>query len=138
MYIKINNGVPENYTIGQLRKDNPQTSFPSQVPESLLAEYGVFKLETTLAPTVGFDKNVTEGIPKLVDNVWKQTWTVTKATNEEYLAKVLFARANEYPPITDYLDGVVKGNQAQIQSYIDACLAVKAKYPKPVGEVNNG
>lgn len=40
-------------------------------------------------------------------------------------------RAREYPPITDYIDGVVKGDQAQIQAYIDACLAVKAKYPKP-------
>lgn len=40
-------------------------------------------------------------------------------------------RQNEYPPIEDYIDGVVKGDQAQIQAYIDACLAVKAKYPKP-------
>jgi len=40
-------------------------------------------------------------------------------------------RAQEYPPITDYLDGVVKGDQAQIDAYIAACLAVKAKYPKP-------
>ena len=41
-------------------------------------------------------------------------------------------RANEYPPITDYIDGVVKGDQAQVQAYIDACLAIKEKYPKPV------
>lgn len=40
-------------------------------------------------------------------------------------------RAAEYPPITDYIDGVVKGDQAQIDAYIAACLAVKAKYPKP-------
>ena len=40
-------------------------------------------------------------------------------------------RAKEYPSINDYIDGVVKGDQAQIQAYIDACLAVKAKYPKP-------
>jgi hypothetical protein len=39
-------------------------------------------------------------------------------------------RAAEYPPMTDYLDGIVKGDQAQVQAYIDACLAVKAKYPK--------
>ena len=39
-------------------------------------------------------------------------------------------RAAEYPPITDYIDGVVKGNQTQIDAYITACLAVKAKYPK--------
>jgi hypothetical protein len=39
-------------------------------------------------------------------------------------------RAAEYPPMTDYFDGVVKGNQAQIDKYIADCLAVKAKYPK--------
>ena len=39
-------------------------------------------------------------------------------------------RAAEYPSFIDYLDGIVKGDQAQIQTYIDACKAVKAKYPK--------
>lgn len=45
-----------------------------------------------------------------------------------YIAK----RAAEYPPITDYIDGVVKNDQAQIDKYIADCLAVKAKYPKGV------
>ena len=43
-----------------------------------------------------------------------------------YIAK----RAAEYPPMTDYLDGIVKGDNAQVQAYIDACNAVKNKYPK--------
>ena len=42
-----------------------------------------------------------------------------------------YKRQIEYPPITDYLDGIVKGDTEQVQAYIDACLAVKAKYPKP-------
>jgi len=45
-----------------------------------------------------------------------------------YIAK----RASEYPPVTDWLDGMVKGDQAQIDKYIADCLAVKAKYPKGV------
>ena len=45
-----------------------------------------------------------------------------------YIAK----RASEYPSITDYIDGVVKGDQAQIDKYIADCLAVKAKFPKGV------
>jgi hypothetical protein len=43
-----------------------------------------------------------------------------------YIAK----RAAEYPSITDYIDGVVKGDQAQIDKYIADCLAVKARFPK--------
>ena len=42
-------------------------------------------------------------------------------------------RAKEYPDFKEYLDGIVKGDTAQMQAYIDACLAVKAKYPKPEG-----
>jgi hypothetical protein len=51
----------------------------------------------------------------------------TYIDNHAYIAK----RAAEFPPITDYIDGVVKGNQAQIDDYIAACQAVKTKYPKP-------
>jgi hypothetical protein len=43
-----------------------------------------------------------------------------------YIAK----RQAEYPSFIDYLDGVVKGDQAQIAKYIADCQAVKAKYPK--------
>ena len=39
-------------------------------------------------------------------------------------------RGAEYPPMADYLDGIVKGDTEQVQTYIDACLAVKVKYPK--------
>ena len=47
---------------------------------------------------------------------------------EAYKAK----RQAEYPPMTDYLDGIAKGDQAQIAKYIADCQAVKTKYPKGV------
>lgn len=50
----------------------------------------------------------------------------TLVDSQAYIEK----RQAEYPPITDYLDGVVKGDQAQIDAYIAACQAVKDKYPK--------
>ena len=39
-------------------------------------------------------------------------------------------RAREYPPVADYLDGIAKADDLQVQKYIDECLAVKLKYPK--------
>ena len=39
-------------------------------------------------------------------------------------------RIREYPPATDYLDGVVKGDQGQIDKYVSDCLAVKQRFPK--------
>lgn len=42
MYVKITNGTASEYTIGQLRRDNSNVSFPRQIPDSLLAEYNVY------------------------------------------------------------------------------------------------
>jgi len=42
MYLKLTNGQPEKYSIGQLRRDNPQTSFPKLIPDELLASYDVY------------------------------------------------------------------------------------------------
>ena len=54
------------------------------------------------------------------------------AKEQEYLDSISYAekRQAEYPDFKDYLDGVVKGDQVQIDKYIADCLAVKAKYPK--------
>tara|TARA_R110000868_G_scaffold340178_1_gene600835 strand:- start:248 stop:514 length:267 start_codon:yes stop_codon:yes gene_type:complete len=53
-----------------------------------------------------------------------------EALRPVYIPTYAQKRAAEYPPYTDYLDGVVKADQAQIDKYITDCLAVKAKYPK--------
>jgi hypothetical protein len=50
----------------------------------------------------------------------------TYVDSHAYIAK----RQAEYPPMTDWIDGMVKGDQAQIDKYIADCQAVKAKYPK--------
>ena len=70
----------------------------------------------------------------------KEYVAISKAQADELIAisnQAMFAaldyadkRRSEYPPVTDYLDAVVKGDQAGIAAYIAACQAVKAKYPK--------
>ena len=41
MHLKLTNGTPAKYTLGQLRRDNPQTSFPKLIPDEILASYDV-------------------------------------------------------------------------------------------------
>jgi hypothetical protein len=53
-----------------------------------------------------------------------------QANEVERLNLIKSNRANEYPDFKEYLDGIVKGDQAQIDKYIADCLAVKDKYPK--------
>jgi len=42
MHLKLTNGQPEKYSIGQLRRDNPQVSFPKVLSDELLASYGMY------------------------------------------------------------------------------------------------
>ena len=53
-----------------------------------------------------------------------------EALRPVYIPTYAEKRAAEYPPMADYLDGIVKGDAAQVQAYIDACLAVKQEFPK--------
>jgi hypothetical protein len=86
------------------------------------AIYKLYPQVVTVDDTAGaFDK---DGNKVEIDLAQVNAWVDPDA----YKAK----RAAEYPPITDYIDGVVKGDQAQIDKYIADCLAVKAKYPKGV------
>lgn len=66
---------------------------------------------------------------------WDGAWVyeAIPQPEEETVVELTYAqkRTAEYPSAFDYLDGVVKGDQAQIDAYIAACQAVKAKYPKP-------
>ena len=41
------------------------------------------------------------------------------------------ARRAAYPPIEEYIDGVVKGDDAQVAEYKAKCLEVKKQYPLP-------
>ena len=82
-HLKITNGQPENYSIGQLRRDNPNTSFPKRPSDELLAGWDVFPLTLTPRPEVDRTKNVNEGTPVLVTGAWLQVWDVTDATPDE-------------------------------------------------------
>lgn len=82
----------------------------------------LFKIHPSVVRTVGDTAYDAEGNEVQYDLAAVQAY----AESQAYIAK----RAAEYPPMSDYLDGVVKGDQAQIDAYIAACQAVKAKYPK--------
>ena len=67
--------------------------------------------------------------PIAVDDIkTKQTELQTEYDALEYARN----RQAEYPDIYDYIDGVVKSDQAQIDKYIADCQAVKDKYSKGV------
>ena len=82
----------------------------------------IYATHTNVVTIRGDDAFDADGNPVTYDETAVQAYIDANA----YIAK----RQAEYPPMTDYLDGIAKGDQAQIDKYIADCQAVKAKYPK--------
>jgi len=82
----------------------------------------IYKTNPSVVTIRGDDAFDADGNPVSYDEATVQAYI----DNHAYIAK----RQAEYPPMTDYLDGIAKGDQAQIDKYIADCQAVKAKYPK--------
>ena len=89
-----------------------------------IKQSAISKLYSNVVMVRGDDAFDADGNPVTYDETAVQAYIDAHA----YIAK----RASEYPPMTDYLDAIVKNDQAQIDKYIADCLAVKAKYPKGV------
>ena len=89
MYALVIDGAVTKYpyTIGNLRRDNPNTSFPKRPSDEMLAEWGMQPVTRTDRPDVDHTKNVTEGTPMLNGDAWTQVWEVTDATTEEIAAR---------------------------------------------------
>ena len=85
MFVKATNGTVDQYpyTVGDLRRDHPNTSFPKRPSDAMLASWGVYPVTRTDRPDVDHTKNVTEGTPVLSGDAWTQVWEVTDATAEE-------------------------------------------------------
>ncbi len=82
----------------------------------------IYKTNPTVVTIRGDNAFDADGNPVQYDEAAVQAYIDAHA----YIAK----RQAEYPPFTDYLDGIAKGDQAQINKYIADCQAVKTKYPK--------
>lgn len=139
MYILITNQTVKKYpySIGELRKDNPNTSFPSQISPDTLAEYGVVTIVFTSQPEIDYTKNVAEGVPALTDGRWKQTWIVTDATPEEIAereaqkaAENEQLRAGAYRSESDPIFFKWQRGEATEQQWLAKVAEIKTRYPK--------
>jgi len=87
MHIKVTSGGPIEYpySIGKLRRDNPNTSFPKNVPSETLQEWNVYKVNTLDAPIINDRTQRVEqnAQPHQEDAQWLLGWSVINKTAEE-------------------------------------------------------
>jgi hypothetical protein len=93
MYILVNNGVAESYSMRQLKKDNPNTSFPKELSEELLATYSVYVCTNEEQPEYDSSIETIElGEPVLINGSWVRQWTVAPIPVEDLEQQVRFRR----------------------------------------------
>lgn len=88
-YVKIENDVVAQYpySVANLKSDNPNTSFPASVSDTVLERYGVHPVSFEAQPSYN---PATERVEHSTSPVLKDgTWTITKtvvALNDEQIA----------------------------------------------------
>ena len=84
MHIKLTNGYPAKYTLGQLRRDNPSTSFPKVIPDDLLASYGVHPFTRLERPAYDHltEQCFDNGFEQDAEGNWVQGYSVEPVEQE--------------------------------------------------------
>lgn len=87
MYVKATNGTVDQfpYTIGQLRRDNPNVGFPKRINEDALALYNTYPVTVEDQPDFNaLTQNIEQNSnPTLENGEWTIGWTVTDKTADE-------------------------------------------------------
>jgi hypothetical protein len=132
MYIKLKDGQVDKYPYStyELRKDNPDTSFPAEISDERLAEWDVYSVSVTPYPQVDYKQNVEEGTPELIDGVWTQVWNVTNKSQSEVDKITVELRAEAYRNESDPLFFKAQRGEATHEEWLDKVNEIKARYPK--------
>lgn len=140
MHVLAPNQVVEQfpYSVEELKKANPQTSFPKLISVELLAEYGVFHVVSTGAQHDP-DTQVAEQAGCVYNSDkqrWETGWTVRDKTAEELqaeadarAAKIEAQRAEAYRTESDPLFFKSQRGEATQQEWLDKVAEIKARYP---------
>ena len=119
MFVKITNGQVDQYpyTAGDLRRDNPNVSFPKNIPNGVFARYGVYPVGYQAAPdydplthriehsnlpereVTGYYTEDDAPLPEMVgEPIHAGRWVLTKtvvALTEDQIAAATAAKAKE-------------------------------------------
>lgn len=142
MYVLVTGDTATYYTVTDLRRDNPDVSFPVPTPDSTLAEFNVYPCQEVAPPSVDYTQNLTMGPPLNDNGAWEQTWIVSAASpeeiaereaamrqaNKEQASQLLFE--SDYTDLPNTADKIV--NLQEILAYREALRVIAINPPVTV------
>lgn len=128
MYINTStNKYP--YTDADLRQDNPQVSFPSEITEETRNSFGVHLVETAPKPLFNASTHkLIEGNPSGSSSAWVQTWDVVELSEEEVSKKIQNLTEKIVQATQDRLDSFARTRN--YDGILSACTYATSNVPK--------
>lgn len=131
MFIKLTNGTPETYTIGQLRRDNANVSFPKDIPSSTLASYDVYAVKRTPAPQIDNKTHRLTQDVQFVDGEWTQVWQVVALPLDQQIENLKAARGHAYTEEADPLFFKAQRGEIEMTEWQAKVDEIRTRYPYP-------
>ena len=130
MYVKLKNGLIDKYpySISQLKQDNKDTSFPTEMSDERLADWDVFPVVQTDCPQVDYKQIIAEDTPINENGVWKQVWNVTDKSVDEISAIQEFNKKQAYREESDPLFFKWQRGEATQQEWLDKVNEIKQRW----------
>ena len=134
LLVKTANGGVEQfpYTLGDLRRDNPQTSFPKQIPNSILQSYEVY--EVTELDKPAYDplvQTLVRGTPVYNNDRWKVSYTTANKSDADAEAAVR-NRRDTFLAETDWMALSDVTMSSEMTAYRQALRDIPAQSGFPV------
>ena len=117
------------YSFSSLRRDNPETSFPVEMDDEGLADWGVLPVAAVARPTCDpITETVVETAPAEINGQWTQQWSVVSASAGEVEARKQAIKTQITADVQLRLDTF-----AQTRGYdniVSACSYASSQHPK--------
>lgn len=131
MYALIQDGQVAKYPyeFSDLRRDNPQVSYPAQPTDETLESCNVYRVTPMLPPA--YDPNsykLVELLPVMVHGAWEQAWSVVPLDQDEVTARQQQVKAEITEQVQQRLDTF-----AQSRGYdniVSACSYATSQHQK--------
>jgi len=90
MYVKVINNHPVSfpYTLTDLRRDNPGTSFPVEISNQNLSAFDVYPVTPSPVPNFDSKTHYIKQDVRLVAGAWTQVWHLQKLPETQASANV--------------------------------------------------
>jgi len=122
-YVKVSDGVVSAYpyTLMDMRKEYANTSFPAEMGNDLLAEYGVYVVTATERPASTLTQDPVEQTPVQINGVWTQSWSMVDVSAEEAAQRqqeASDAAHAEAVKVDAFVQNFIAMTPAQVESYV--------------------